>query len=103
SLGCNGVDRMRSLQKNSNATLWHKLLHYFGPFCTEFRRATKRSQMHPNSTKRTKTSIYRATGWIACVHCEKFQHDFVAQTFALHRPILHRVSYGNQTVTNAHK
>ena len=37
--------------KNSDATLWHKLLHYLCPFCTEFRKATKRSRMHPNSTK----------------------------------------------------
>jgi len=29
----------------------------FGPFRTEFRKATKRSRMHPNSTKRTKTSF----------------------------------------------
>src|SRR6185437_9107348 len=29
--------------KNSNATSWHELLHKFGPFCTEFRKATKRS------------------------------------------------------------
>src|SRR6185312_4297661 len=28
--------------KNSNATSWHKLLHWFGPFFTEFRKATKR-------------------------------------------------------------
>src|SRR6185312_1333570 len=28
--------------KNSDATLWHKLLHWFGPFFTEFRKATKR-------------------------------------------------------------
>ena len=33
--------------KNSDATSWHKLLHLFGPFCTEFRKATKRSLMHP--------------------------------------------------------
>ena len=32
--------------KNSDATLWHKLLHQFGPLCTEFRKATKRSQIH---------------------------------------------------------
>ena len=32
--------------KNSDATSWHKLLHYFGPYCTEFRKATKRSRMH---------------------------------------------------------
>src|SRR6185503_17096587 len=43
--------------KNSDATSWHELLHSFGPCFTEFRKATKRSQMHPNSTKRTKTSV----------------------------------------------
>ena len=40
--------------KNSDATSLHELLHLFGPFCTEFRKATKRSQIHPNSMKRTK-------------------------------------------------
>src|SRR6185295_13538395 len=29
--------------KNSDATSWHELLHWFGQFCTEFRKATKRS------------------------------------------------------------
>ena len=43
--------------KNSDATSWHEVLHLFGPFCTEFRKATKRSQMHQNSTKHTKTSV----------------------------------------------
>jgi hypothetical protein len=42
------------LTKNSNTTSWHELLHLFGQFCTEFCMATKRSQMHPNSMKRTK-------------------------------------------------
>ena len=42
-------------------------------------------------------------GWIGCVCCEKFRRDFVARTFAPVRPILHRVSYGNQTVPNAPK
>src|SRR6185437_10386331 len=40
--------------KNSNATSWHKLLHWFGPFFTEFRTATKRTkctQMVRNATK----------------------------------------------------
>src|SRR6185503_20997625 len=81
SLGSNGVDRVRSLRKctqtvrnapkrqfwvqrggsgafvatNSDPTLWHELLHYVGPFCTEFRKATKRFRMHPNIMKRTKT------------------------------------------------
>src|SRR6185503_1919065 len=69
--------------KNSDATSWHELLYLFGPFCTEFRKATKRSQMHPSSTKRTKPSVYGAMGWIRCVRCEKFRSDFVARTFAL--------------------
>ena len=40
--------------KNSDTTSWHELLHHYGPFCTEFCKATKRYQMYPNSTKRTK-------------------------------------------------
>ena len=43
--------------KNSDAISWHELLHYFGPFSTEFRKATKRSQIHPNGTKCSKTSV----------------------------------------------
>ena len=77
--------------KKSDATSWHELLHKFGLFCTEFGKATKRSRMHPNSTKYTKTSVYGAMGWIGCVRCEKFRRDFVARTFALFRPVLHRV------------
>ena len=52
SLGANGVDRVRS--KNSNATSWHELFHQFDPFCTEYWKAIKQSQMHPNSTKSIK-------------------------------------------------
>ena len=48
--------------KNSNATSWHELLHLFGPFCTEFRKATKQSQMHSNSTKRTKNVSLGSNG-----------------------------------------
>src|SRR6185436_17363016 len=59
--------------------------------------------MHPNSTKRAKTSVYGPMGWIGCVRCEKFRHDLVARTFALVRPVCHRVLYGNQTVPNAPK
>src|SRR6185312_8857203 len=42
-------------------------------------------------------------GWIGCVCCEKFRRDFVARTFAPVRPVLQRVSYGNQMVPNATK
>src|SRR6185503_17941904 len=43
--------------KNSDVTSRHELLHWFGPFCTEFCKATKRSRMHPNGTKRTKMLV----------------------------------------------
>src|SRR6185312_16637994 len=43
--------------KNCDAISWHKLLHYISPFCIEFRKVTKRSRMHTNSMKRTKTSV----------------------------------------------
>ena len=43
-------------------------------------------------------------GWIACVRCQKFRSKFVARTFALIapvQPILHRVSWSNETIQNA--
>ena len=80
------------VEKNSDAISWHELLHQFGPFCTEFCKATKRSRMHPNSLTRTKMSVLGQMGWIGCVRCEKFQRDILARTLALVRPILHRVS-----------
>jgi hypothetical protein len=39
-----------------------------------------------------------------CVHCEKFQHDFVARTcalIALVQPILHRLSWTNKMIRKA--
>ena len=36
------------IAKHSDATSWHELLHKFSPFCSEFSKATKRSQMHKN-------------------------------------------------------
>ena len=44
--------------KNSDATSWHEHFHQFGLFCTEFRKATKRSRIHPNGTKCTKKSVF---------------------------------------------
>src|SRR6185369_15388129 len=41
--------------KNSDATSRHVHLHHLRPFCTEFCNSTKRSQMHQNCTKCTKT------------------------------------------------
>src|SRR6185312_1002594 len=39
------------IAKHSDSTLWHKLLHKFGPFCTEFGKATKWSQIVRNAEK----------------------------------------------------
>ena len=43
------------ITKNSDASSWHELMHYFEMFCPEFRKATEWSQMHPNGTECTKT------------------------------------------------
>src|SRR4026209_849478 len=59
--------------------------------------------MPPNGTTRTTMSFSRSMRWIRYVCCKKFRRDFVARTFALVWPVLHRVSCGNQTVPNAPK
>ena len=44
--------------------------------------------------------------WVGCIHCEKFQIEFMAQICALIapvHPILHRVSCSNETLPNAPK
>ena len=44
--------------------------------------------------------------WVGCIHCEKFQIDFMAQTCALIapvQPILHRVQCSNKTLPKAPK
>ena len=52
-----------------------------------FHAVTKRSQMHPNTTKRTETLVLGPMGWIGSVHCEKLQREFMAQTFAIIEPV----------------
>ena len=44
SFGFNGVPTF--VAKNSDTTSWYELWHHFGPFCTEFCKATKRYQMY---------------------------------------------------------
>ena len=64
------------------------------------------NEMVPNAPKHYETQQKLSLGsmvWIRCVRWEKFRRDFVARTFALVRPILHRVLWGNQTVLNAPK
>ena len=59
--------------------------------------------MHQNSTNCTKTKVESPMGWIECIRWEKFWRDFVARTFALVKPVFHRVLRANQTVPNAPK
>ena len=76
------------------------------PICTKFCVVMKHCQMHPNTTRRTKTWVYGPMGWIGCVRCEKFRCDFMARTFALIAPVqrvLHRASCSNETIQNATK
>jgi len=75
-------------------------------FSTKFHAETKRSQMHPNTTKRTETLLFDRMGWIGCVRCKKSRRDFVARTFALLapvHPVLDRVSISYETIPNAPK
>jgi len=51
---------------------------------TEFRKQTKLFKMHPNCSKRAKTWVLDAMGWIGCVRCEKFRRDFVETNFLAH-------------------
>ena len=51
------VDQVRSLRKIPTRLRGTNFCTSFGPFCTEFRKATKRPRMHPNCMKCTKTSV----------------------------------------------
>ena len=78
--------------KNSNTTSWHELLHLFGPFCTEFRmqpNGPKCTQIVRNAPKRQYRVQWGGSGAFLAKNSEA---TFVARTFALFRPILHRVS-----------
>ena len=75
-------------------------------FCNKFRAITKRSQIHPNTTKQTETLVYGPMGWIGCVRGEKSRRDIVARNFALIavvHTVLHRVSCSYEMIPNAPK
>ena len=89
------VDQLRSFRKIRMRLRGTNFCTSFGPFRTEFHKATKRPRMHRNSTKCTKNSVLVLMGWFRCVHCEKFRCDIVGRTFALIalvRPVFNRVS-----------
>jgi len=75
-------------------------------FCNKFPTVTKRSQMHPNTTKPTETLVQGPMGWMGCAGFEKLQRDFVARTFALIPPVqyvLQQVSCSYAMIPNAPK
>ena len=109
SLGSDGVDWADLLQKiltqlcGLNFCINCNSSSCFEPSIVKQRNGPKCSQTLRNKTKQE----FRVQwGWISCIHCEKFGHDFVAWTFTLiapFQPILHRVSCSNEMVPNAHK
>ena len=63
----------------------------------------------PNAPKYYETHQNMSYGpmeWVGSIRCEKFQNDFMAQTWSLIapvQPVLHRVSCSNETLPNAPK
>ena len=105
SLGSHGVDWVRLLKK---IQMWHRGTNFcfnvYSMFCNKFHAVTKRSQMHPNTTKPTETLVQGPIGWIRCIGCKKLQRDFMAQTFALIGPVqyvLRQVSCSYETFPNS--
>ena len=99
SLGPNGVNRVRSLQKIP--TQLHST-----DFCTSSARFAPSFVRQPSSPECTKTWVYGPIGWIRSVHCEKFLCYFMARTCALIapvQPVLHRVSCSNEILPNTPK
>ena len=90
SLGSNGVDSVRSLQKIPmwlrgtnfciNCTSWSR----FAPSFMQLRNDPKCTQTLCNSPK---TWVLGPTGRIGCTRCENFWRDFVEGTFALITPV----------------
>ena len=92
SLGSHGVDRVLLLQKiptRLRGTNFCTSSERFAPSFVWQPNGQKNTQMVRNTPKHEFGVIW---GWIGCVRREKFQFDFVAQTFALVWPILPRVS-----------
>ena len=89
SLGSNGVDRFRSLRKipmrlrGTNFSL-------VAPVQPVLYRASCSNKTIHNASKHYKTHQNMSLGsmeWVRCIHCEKFQNDFIAQTCALIAPV----------------
>ena len=80
------------IAKNSDATSWHELCPSSARFALSFVRqpnGPECSQIVRNAPKRQFRVQWGGSGVFVC---KKFQCDFAERTFALVRPVLHRVS-----------
>ena len=78
--------------KNYDVTSWHELLHLFGPFCTEFRKATngpKFTRIVRNAPKHQFRVQWSGSGALVVKNSDATSWH---KLFALVRPILQRVS-----------
>ena len=103
SLGFNWVDRVRSFWKNLTR-LHGTNLCINSTFSARIASSFRHSRKNPKCTQTLQNAPKHE--WIGCIHCEKFQHDFVAQPFALIAPVqlvLHQVSCSNEIIPNAPK
>ena len=109
SLGSNGGGLVAFVAKNPIVTSWHELLYELNQlsmFCNKFHAVTKRSQMHPKTTKLTESLVLGPMGWIWCVRCEKSRRDCMARACALIapvHPVLQGVSCSYEMIPNAPK
>ena len=109
SLGSNWVYRVHSLRKlpmrfhATNLCINSTILAHFASSFMQERNNPKCIQTLQNAPIHT----FRVQwGWIGCVHCEKFQCDFMPRTCALFlpfQPTLYRVLCTNERNQNAPK
>ena len=84
SLGSDGIDILDLLQKILTQLCGLNSSACFEPSIVKQRNGPKCPQTLWNKTKHE----FRVQwGWIGCIRCLKFGHDFVARTFALITPV----------------
>ena len=108
SLGSNGVDRVRSLQK-FRCEFVSRTSTLIIPVQIVLNRVSYSNETLPNAPKHYETHQYMSlglNGWSGGVPCEKLWCDFMARTCVLIvpvQPILLHVSGSNETLPNAPK
>jgi hypothetical protein len=73
SVGSNGLDRERSLQKIKTRLRGTKFFTSSARFPQSFVRQPNGPECSQNGTKHTKLSVYSQMGWIRRIRCEKLR------------------------------